>query len=138
MSDRLSEDPFLTVAEIAERLRVNPQTVRNWIDRGQLRALRVGRRVRIRQSDFERFLAAGATGRPGGSVGGFGGGAVPAGESPTAAPLLLAAQSSFLDAVCELLRLLGTERSGELVSALRAVARRASRWAEVLESEMTA
>jgi excisionase family DNA binding protein len=51
------EDSFLTVAEVAEVLKINQQTVRNWIDQGSLPALRVGRRVRIRRSDFERILA---------------------------------------------------------------------------------
>lgn len=50
------DDSFLTVAEVAAALRLNPQTVRNWIDQGSLPALRVGRRVRIRRSDFERLL----------------------------------------------------------------------------------
>ncbi|HEX4011725.1 MAG TPA: helix-turn-helix domain-containing protein [Solirubrobacteraceae bacterium] len=51
-------DEFLTVAEIADRLKVNQQTVRNWIDRGELSALRIGtRRVRIRASDLERYIA---------------------------------------------------------------------------------
>jgi excisionase family DNA binding protein len=53
-SDR--EESFLTVAEVAEMLKLNQQTVRNWIDQGSLPALRVGRRVRIRRSDFERVL----------------------------------------------------------------------------------
>ena len=37
-------------------LKLNQQTVRNWIDQGSLPALRVGRRVRIKRSDFERIL----------------------------------------------------------------------------------
>jgi excisionase family DNA binding protein len=50
-------DEFLTVAEISERLKLNPQTVRNWIDRGELSAVRLGsRRVRVRASEFERFI----------------------------------------------------------------------------------
>ena len=53
------DETFLTVAEIAERLRLNQQTVRNWIDRGELAAIRVGpRRVRVRASELERFIAA--------------------------------------------------------------------------------
>jgi excisionase family DNA binding protein len=53
------EESFLTVAEVAEKLKLNQQTVRNWIDQGSLPALRVGRRVRIKRSDFERVLADG-------------------------------------------------------------------------------
>ena len=53
------EDDYLTVAEIAARLKVNPQTVRNWITRHELRAVRVGaRRVRILREDLDSFLAA--------------------------------------------------------------------------------
>jgi excisionase family DNA binding protein len=55
-------DEFLTVAEVAELLKLNEQTVRNWIDQGSLPALKVGRRVRIRRSDLERVLEDGATG----------------------------------------------------------------------------
>jgi excisionase family DNA binding protein len=58
------EDSFLTVAEVAEMLKLNQQTVRNWIDQGSLPALRVGRRVRIRRSDLERLLDEGRTARP--------------------------------------------------------------------------
>jgi excisionase family DNA binding protein len=57
MNHRDVEDSFLTVAEVAETLKLNQQTVRNWIDQGSLPAVRVGRRVRIRRSDFERLLA---------------------------------------------------------------------------------
>jgi len=60
-------DSFLTVAEVAGILKLNQQTVRNWIDQGSLPALRVGRRVRIRRSDFERILAEGYTGGSAGS-----------------------------------------------------------------------
>src|SRR2546421_12792196 len=51
-----TQESFLTVAEVAEMLKLNQQTVRNWIDQGSLPALRVGRRVRIKRSDFERVL----------------------------------------------------------------------------------
>jgi excisionase family DNA binding protein len=57
-------DSFLTVAEVAEMLKLNQQTVRNWIDQGSLPAVRVGRRVRIRQSDLDRLLHEGRTGGP--------------------------------------------------------------------------
>ena len=51
------EESYLTVAEVAGLLKLNQQTVRNWIDQGSLPALRVGRRVRIKRSDFERVLS---------------------------------------------------------------------------------
>jgi excisionase family DNA binding protein len=54
-------EEFLTVAEVAEMLKLNQQTVRNWIDQGSLPALRVGRRVRIRRSDLERVLEEAST-----------------------------------------------------------------------------
>jgi excisionase family DNA binding protein len=62
-----AEESFLTVAEVADLLKLNQQTVRNWIDQGSLPALRVGRRVRIRRSDLNRLLDEGYTGaRPDG------------------------------------------------------------------------
>jgi excisionase family DNA binding protein len=57
--DHTAQDPFLTVAEVAETLKLNQQTVRNWIDQGSLPAVRVGRRVRIRRSDFDQLLEQG-------------------------------------------------------------------------------
>src|SRR2546429_9220375 len=64
-----TEDSFLTVAEVAGILKLNQQTVRNWIDQGSLPALRVGRRVRIKRSDFEQVLARSYTGAAGASPG---------------------------------------------------------------------
>jgi excisionase family DNA binding protein len=58
------EESFLTVADVAALLKLNQQTVRNWIDQGSLPALKVGRRVRIRRSDFERVLAESSLGAP--------------------------------------------------------------------------
>jgi excisionase family DNA binding protein len=50
------EESFLTVAEVAELLKLNQQTVRNWIDAGTLPAVRIGRRVRIKRSELDRIL----------------------------------------------------------------------------------
>jgi excisionase family DNA binding protein len=51
---------YLTVNEVAAALKLNPQTVRNWITDGRLPALRVGqRRVRIRRPDLDAFLSQG-------------------------------------------------------------------------------
>jgi excisionase family DNA binding protein len=65
MNSAEPEDSFLTVAEVAGMLKLNQQTVRNWIDQGSLPALRVGRRVRIKRSDFERVLERSYTGGAG-------------------------------------------------------------------------
>jgi excisionase family DNA binding protein len=58
------DDEFLTVADVAAVLKLNQQTVRNWIDQGSLPALHVGRRVRIRRSDFEALLERSRIGAP--------------------------------------------------------------------------
>jgi excisionase family DNA binding protein len=55
------DDEYLTVKETAEHLKLNQQTVRNWIDQGRLPAVRIGRRVRIPRSDLERILTEGLT-----------------------------------------------------------------------------
>ena len=48
---------LLTVEEVADLLRVNRQTVRNWIDNGQLPSIRVGsRRVRVQRPALEAFI----------------------------------------------------------------------------------
>lgn len=54
-----SDDSFLTVAEVAALLKLNQQTVRNWIEQGSLPAVRIGRRVRIKRSDLDRILESG-------------------------------------------------------------------------------
>ena len=57
--ERDASDPWLTLAEIAEELRVNPATVRQWVTRGQLHASRAGvRKWIVRRSELERMLAA--------------------------------------------------------------------------------
>ena len=56
----LLDDEFLTVAEVAELLKLNQQTLRNWIDQGYLPALRVGRRVRVRRTDLDELLTKGS------------------------------------------------------------------------------
>lgn len=54
------DDEFLTVGEVADLLKLNAQTIRNMIDRGELTAVRVGsRRVRIQRADLEAFLSEG-------------------------------------------------------------------------------
>lgn len=61
MSDEVKEpeipDDYLTVKEVAKRLRITPQAVYQWIEQGRLQAKRFGRRkgLRIPVSEFQRF-----------------------------------------------------------------------------------
>lgn len=51
-------DPeLLTVAEVAELLRVAPQTVRSWVAEGRLSAVRLGRAHRIPRAHLVARLA---------------------------------------------------------------------------------
>jgi excisionase family DNA binding protein len=52
-----SRSRFLTVAEVADELRVSSMTVYRLIKSEQLPATRVGKSLRIRVDDVERFLA---------------------------------------------------------------------------------
>lgn len=49
-------DQLLTVAEVADRLRLDPYTIRRWIGRGQLPAVRVGQQLRVRADELRRYL----------------------------------------------------------------------------------
>lgn len=53
------DDPWLTLAEIADELRLSPATVRLWVSQGKLGATRAGRRkLLVRRSDLNRMLEA--------------------------------------------------------------------------------
>ena len=47
---------LLTVAEVAEVMRVSRMTVYRLIRRGDLQAVRVGRNYRVRESDLSSYL----------------------------------------------------------------------------------
>lgn len=54
----MDEERLLTVAEVAEVLRVDEQTVRRWIRQGRLAAHSLGGKAgyRIQRRDLHRFL----------------------------------------------------------------------------------
>jgi len=52
-------DVLLSVGQAAERLRLKPQTIRNWLSRRRIGAIRVGGRVSIPESEVLRILAEG-------------------------------------------------------------------------------
>jgi excisionase family DNA binding protein len=54
------DDPWMTIAEFAQEMRVQPVTVRSWIAKGQLKATRAGQRKwLVRRSELARMLAQG-------------------------------------------------------------------------------
>ena len=48
---------FLTPEEIAARFKVSKQDVYKWVQRGQIRHLRIGRSVRITREALDEFIA---------------------------------------------------------------------------------
>jgi len=53
-----SRPRFVTVAEVAEQLRVSNMTVYRLVQAGHLPAVRVGRSYRILEHDVDKYLAA--------------------------------------------------------------------------------
>jgi len=54
----MAPDTFYTVEDVAKMLTVHPETVRNWIKSGQLRAIKLGGPAgyRISPAAYEQFL----------------------------------------------------------------------------------
>lgn len=48
--------PLLTLEEVAARLRCSKPAVYRWVQQKDLRATRVGSRLRFREEDLEAFL----------------------------------------------------------------------------------
>lgn len=62
----MAEDRLLTVAEVAERLRLKPETVRRWLRSGRLRGISLGSDHagwRVRESEIERLLSSDQQGK---------------------------------------------------------------------------
>ena len=111
-----SADKFVTVAEIADLLKVNQQTVRNWIDAGDLPAVRVGsRRVRIRTSDLDAYLEAASEQQRAGKI-------ADEGDAREALRAALARTQAAL----------GGSQDGELAEALRDLRAAGSRVSRIL------
>lgn len=52
----MSDDELLTVKEVADRVKVHPETVRGWIRDGELEAVDIGGEYRIYKQDLDKFL----------------------------------------------------------------------------------
>lgn len=55
LNQSVPDDEFLTVADVAQMLRLSYLTVSRYIASGRLTAYRVGRSVRIRRADYDSF-----------------------------------------------------------------------------------
>src|SRR5450631_2857367 len=55
------EDPWLTVPQVSEELKLHPATVRAWVKSGRLAAVRAGRTWRVRRSEIDRALLSDAS-----------------------------------------------------------------------------
>ncbi|TIC80125.1 helix-turn-helix domain-containing protein [Nocardioides sp. GY 10127] len=55
-SGDISEAKFLTVAEVAQMMRVSKMTVYRLVHNGDLPAVRVGRSFRVREEDASEYL----------------------------------------------------------------------------------
>jgi excisionase family DNA binding protein len=53
----ITGEEVYTTEEVAGKLRVTPKTVREWIRRGELKAIDACQGYRIFKSDYEEFLA---------------------------------------------------------------------------------
>ena len=47
---------FLSIDEVAERLKLSTKTIRRWIQRGELNVYRLGGQIRITEDDLLAFL----------------------------------------------------------------------------------
>ena len=56
-----AEDPWLTVQQVSDELKIHPATVRAWVKSGRLAAVRVGRTWRVRRSEVDRAVMSDAS-----------------------------------------------------------------------------
>ncbi len=49
-------DVYLTVKEVMEILKVSRTAVNNWMSSGKLKFYKVGRLVRVKEDDLEKFI----------------------------------------------------------------------------------
>ena len=63
----MEQEHLYTTAEVAERLRVHPETVRQWLRDGEMRGTILGRKAgwRVPASELRRFIEEGPLPRQG-------------------------------------------------------------------------
>lgn len=57
MADVLGTGPLMTVAEVAEAMRVSKMTVYRLVHSGEMGSVRIGRSYRIPESALEQYIA---------------------------------------------------------------------------------
>jgi len=65
MATQPAQPRFLTVAEVAQQMRVSNMTVYRILHSGELPAIRVGRSFRVPAEALEKYLATNVVGREG-------------------------------------------------------------------------
>lgn len=55
----MQEETLLTVAEVAEIMRVKDQTVRRWVRDGRIEVVKIGGTIRILSGQLSRFVPGG-------------------------------------------------------------------------------
>lgn len=52
----MNQDQLLTLQQVADRLQVSMSTVRRLVDAGKLKAVRIGRNLRVRPEDLAAYI----------------------------------------------------------------------------------
>ena len=55
----MTEERFLSVKEVAKIFSLSTRTIWRWIDRGELKSIKVGKSVRISTNEVERLKKGG-------------------------------------------------------------------------------
>lgn len=51
-----NKEQLLSPEEVAKRLAISPKTVREYLREGRIKAMKVGRLWRVRESDLQQYL----------------------------------------------------------------------------------
>lgn len=51
-----TKEQLLSPEEVAERLAISPKTVRDYLREGRIKAMKVGKLWRVRESDLQQYL----------------------------------------------------------------------------------
>lgn len=56
MESLLTQQPLLTLEEVARQLKTSERTVRDWIRNGELTGIKVGREWRVALADLDEYI----------------------------------------------------------------------------------